>query len=62
MLSLAIEGSNWLETQARAAIDADHTLLDRDALSQAIYRARYGEDRWLRRYSSQASKLLEAAE
>jgi len=53
--------SNWLETQVRAAIDADHTLLDREALSQAIYRARYGEDRWLRR-SSLASKLLEAAE
>jgi integrase len=53
--------SDWLETQVRAAIDADHTLLDREALSQAIYRARYGETRWLRRIS-QGSKLPEAAE
>jgi hypothetical protein len=53
--------SNWLELQVQAAIAADPGLLNAEALSDEIYRARYGEERWLRR-KSQAQVFSEAAE
>lgn len=53
--------SNWLELQVQAAIAADPGLLNAEALSENIYRARYGEERWLRR-KSQSDAFSEAAE
>ncbi|MCA1549914.1 integrase family protein [Bradyrhizobium sp. BRP19] len=53
--------TNWLETQTQAAIAADPGLLNADALKDSIYRARYGEERWLKR-ESKRQKFSEAAE
>ncbi|WP_051380419.1 Arm DNA-binding domain-containing protein [Bradyrhizobium sp. WSM1743] len=53
--------TNWLELQVQAAIAADPGLLNAEALRDEIYRARYGEARWLRR-KSQAEFFSEAAE
>ena len=36
----------WLELQVKAAIAADPSLLDREAVGEAIFRARYGAERW----------------
>lgn len=38
--------TNWLDEQCAAAIAADPSLLDKDALRQACYIERYGQDRW----------------
>ncbi|MGY8632569.1 hypothetical protein RAD15_08745 [Bradyrhizobium sp. 14AA] len=53
--------SNWLELQVQAAIAADTGLPNAEALRGAIYRGRYGEERWLRR-KSQAEIFSEATE
>jgi integrase len=53
--------SAWLEERVKEAITADPGLLDAAALRDAIYRARYGEDRFNNR-SAKASQFLEAAE
>lgn len=53
--------SNCLELQLQAAIAAETGLLNAEALRDAIYCARYGEERWLRR-KSQAEIFSEAAE
>jgi hypothetical protein len=37
---------DWLEEQAAGAIRADPTLLDRDAVAEAVYRKRYGDGAW----------------
>jgi integrase len=39
----------WLELQVKEAIAADASLLDREAVGEAIYRARYGAERWEKR-------------
>ena len=39
----------WLELQVEAAIAADRSLLDREAVGEAIFRARYGAERWKNR-------------
>jgi hypothetical protein len=39
----------WLELQVEAAIAQDPSLLDAEAVGGAIFRARYGEDRWEQR-------------
>lgn len=36
----------WLEHQAAAAIAADPILRDREAVSEQVYRIRYGDDAW----------------
>jgi hypothetical protein len=36
----------WLERQAEAAIAADATLLDREAIAEQVYRIRYGDEAW----------------
>jgi hypothetical protein len=36
----------WLELQVEAAIAADSSLLDREAVGEAIFRARYSDERW----------------
>jgi hypothetical protein len=36
----------WLEQQEIAAIAADPTLLDREAVGEQVYRIRYGEKKW----------------
>lgn len=41
----------WLELQAKIAIAKDPSLLDGEAVGVAIFRARYGEERWERRLS-----------
>lgn len=53
--------TNWLEYQVQAAIAADPGLLDAETLKASIYRARYGEERWLKR-SSKRRAFAEAAE
>jgi integrase len=53
--------STWLEKRAREAIAADPGLLNVEALKNAIYRARYGEERFLRR-KPRIGKLAQAAE
>ena len=40
----------WLELQVKAAIAADPSLLDREAVGEAIFRARYGNERWQKRF------------
>jgi len=45
----------------QAAIATDAGLLNAEALRNEIYRARHGEERWLRR-NSQAELFSEAAE
>jgi DNA-binding transcriptional MerR regulator len=39
----------WLELQVKAAIAADPSLLDREAVGKTIFRARYGSERWKKR-------------
>ena len=39
----------WLELQVKAAIAADPSLLDREAVGKAIFCARYGDERWKKR-------------
>jgi integrase len=39
----------WLELQVKAAIAADPLLLDREAVGEAIFRARYGDECWKKR-------------
>jgi integrase len=39
----------WLELQVEAAIAADPSLLDAEAVGEAIFRARYGDERWEKR-------------
>jgi hypothetical protein len=39
----------WLELQVKAAIAADPSLLDPEAVGEAIFRARYGAERWNKR-------------
>ena len=39
----------WLELQVQAAIKADPSLIDADAVGEAIFRARYGDERWEKR-------------
>lgn len=39
----------WLELQIEAAITADPSLRDPDAIGEAIFRARYGDERWEKR-------------
>lgn len=39
----------WLEFQVKAAIAADPSLLDAEAVGEAIFRARYGDGRWEKR-------------
>jgi hypothetical protein len=41
--------TDWLETWAAKAIEADPRLLDREYLCEAIYRARYGDEKLERR-------------
>jgi len=41
----------WLELQTKIAIANDPSLLDAEAVGVAIFRARYGEERWERRLS-----------
>ncbi|MCP3385985.1 hypothetical protein NLM31_36935 [Bradyrhizobium sp. CCGUVB4N] len=53
--------TNWLELQVQAAISADPHLLNAEVLRDEIYRARYDEERWLKR-KSQAQAFSEAAE
>jgi Arm DNA-binding domain len=39
----------WLELQVEGAIAADPSLLDAEAVGKAIFRARYGDERWEKR-------------
>jgi len=39
----------WLELQVNAAIALDPSLLDAEAVGEAIFRARYGDERWDKR-------------
>jgi hypothetical protein len=39
----------WLEWQVKAAIAADPSLLDAEAVGAAIFQARYGDERWEKR-------------
>ncbi len=45
----------WLNKQATLAVQADPTLLDRDALHEAVYRRRYGDEAWDRRAARSAA-------
>jgi integrase len=53
--------STWLEERVREAIATDPRLLDVEALKDAIYRARYGEERFLR-MKLRTTKFAQAAE
>jgi hypothetical protein len=39
----------WLEVQVKAAIALDPSLLDAEGVGEAIFRARYGDERWNKR-------------
>lgn len=39
----------WLELQVKGAIALDPSLLDAEAVGEAIFRARYGDERWEKR-------------
>jgi integrase len=39
----------WLELQVQAAISADPSLIVADAVGEAIFRSRYGDERWAKR-------------
>ena len=53
--------STWLEKRVQEAFAADPRLLDVEALKDAIYRARYGEERFLR-MKLPTRKFAQAAE
>jgi hypothetical protein len=46
---IMVKRLGWLELQGEAAIAADPSLLDAEAVGGAIFRARYGEERWEQR-------------
>ena len=41
----------WLELQVQAAIAQDPLLLDPEAVGESIFRARYGDERWEKRFT-----------
>jgi DNA-binding transcriptional MerR regulator len=41
----------WLELQVQAAIAQDPSLLDPEAVGESIFRARYGDERWEKRFT-----------
>jgi hypothetical protein len=46
---IMVKWLGWLELQVEAAIAADPSLLDAEAVGEAIFRARYGDERWEKR-------------
>ena len=46
---IMVKWLGWLELQVEAAIAEDPSLLDAEAVGGAIFRARYGEERWEQR-------------
>jgi hypothetical protein len=46
---IMVKWLDWLELQVEAAIAADPSLLDAEAVGEAIFRARYGDERWEKR-------------
>jgi hypothetical protein len=46
---IMVKWLGWLEVQVEAAIAADPSLLDAEAVGEAIFRARYGDERWEKR-------------
>ena len=46
---MMVKWTAWLEFQVQAAITADPSLLDAEAVGEAIFRARYGDERWEKR-------------
>jgi hypothetical protein len=46
---IMVKWLDWLEEQVEAAIAEDPSLLDAEAIGGAIFRARYGEERWEKR-------------
>jgi hypothetical protein len=46
---IMVKWLGWLEAQVEAAIAEDPSLLDAEAVGEAIFRARYGDERWKKR-------------
>jgi hypothetical protein len=47
---IMVKWTAWLELQVQAAtIRADSSLVDAESVGQAIFRARYGDERWEKR-------------
>jgi integrase len=46
---IMVKWLGWLELQVEAAIAADPSLLDAEAVGEAIFRSRYGDERWEKR-------------
>jgi hypothetical protein len=47
--SYPVKSDRLLELRVDAAIAADPSLLDREAVGEAIFRARHGNERWKKR-------------